>query len=465
MPRATQAEIARQLDVIEAIVARHPGGITRAALESEFEANAGQPIQTRTLARRLAALAARGRVVPEGDSTRTTYRIGPGAVMEVPAPEEGYVPLSREGAQVRGLVRRPIAERPPVGYDDAFLTAYVPGKSWYLPKTLRERLHTLGRTPDAARPAGTYARDILGRLLIDLAWASSRLEGNTYTRLDTQNLLEFGQHAEGKDVTEAQMILNHKAAIELLVEGADEVGFNRYSLFNLHAALSENLLGDPDDEGRLRTRLVNITGTVYTPPGVPQRIEECFGLLLAKADAITDAFEQAFFVMVLLPYLQPFADVNKRTSRLAANIPLIKTNLCPLSFVDVPEQAYIEGTIGVYELKRMELLRDVFMWAYERSCAQYRVVREAIGEPDAFRLRYRTKLTEVVRETVRQEAPPSRPSLRAWAASQGVHDGDLEHFAETALSLLLGLHEGSIARYGLRPSEFTAWRSRYKATS
>ena len=105
----------------------------------------------------------------------------------------------------------------------------------------------------------------------------------------------------------------------------------------------------------------------------------------------------------------------------------------------------------------------MFTWAYERSCAQYRVVRDAIGEPDPFRLRYRTTLTEVVRETVLQGAPPGKPSLRAWAVGHGVGDGDVEQFAETALSLIVGLHEGSIARYQLRPSEFEAWRSRYTA--
>ena len=98
---------------------------------------------------------------------------------------------------------------------------------------------------------------------------------------------------------------------------------------------------------------------------------------------IPDAIEQAFFVMVHLPYLQPFIDVNKRTSRLAANISLIRANLCPLSFVDVPEHTYTEGTLGVYENRNIALLRDVFVWAYERSCGQFKVLREAMGDPDA----------------------------------------------------------------------------------
>jgi len=104
--------------------------------------------------------------------------------------------------------------------------------------------------------------------------------------------------------------------------------------------------------------------------------------------------------MVHLPYLQPFEDVNKRVSRLAANLPLICENLSPLSFVDVSERAYVDGILGVYELNRVELLRDVFIWAYERSCARYSAVRQSLGEPDPFRLHYRALVMEVVAEIV-----------------------------------------------------------------
>lgn len=156
------------------------------------------------------------------------------------------------------------------------------------------------------------------------------LFGDTiYNRLDTENLIEFGLAAEGKGRLESQMILNHKAAIEMLVGEADQVGFNSFTILNLHAVLSENLLADEDACRRLRRRPVNISGSVYQPPAIPQVLEDCFGLLLQKAAAIPDPFEQSFFVMVQLSYLQPFVDVNKRVSRLAANISLIRDNLSP----------------------------------------------------------------------------------------------------------------------------------------
>jgi hypothetical protein len=409
----------------------------------------------------LEQLVIREEAIVEGEGPSTVYK--PKDVHEVTAKaEEGYVPLSAQGQRLRDLVRRPIGTRSPVGYDPEWLIGYKPGKTWYLPKAMRARLHEVGRTPDEDQPAGTFAREILGRLLIDLAWASSRLEGNTYTRLDTQNLLEFGQRAEGKDAQEAQMILNHKAAIELLVSDPRGVGFNRATILSLHAALSENLLGDPGDEGRLRERTVNITGTTYTPTAIPPLIRECFDRILDLATQIHDPFEASFFVMVHVPYLQPFADVNKRTSRLAANIPFVLGNLCPLSFVDVPDQAYVEGTLAVYEEQRVELLRDVYAHAYERSCARYRVIRESIGQPDPVRLRYRTQLSATVGEIVRSLEPPRIDIVRHRVAAQGVPHEDLEAVAEKALEQLINLNEGSAGRNQIRPGEFDAWRQKFK---
>ncbi len=369
------------------------------------------------------------------------------------------VPASLEGQQLEALVRRPVAQRDPVGYRRAFLDDYVPNVTAYIPEAVREKLHALGRSPSGERPAGTYARDILGRLLVDLSWASSSLEGNTYTRLDTQNLIELGQLADGKDHREAQMILNHKAAIEMLIEDAESIGFNRYTFQNLHALLSENLLTDTTASGRLRTIPVEISGTVFVPLAIPQQVEEYFDRLLAKADAITDPFEQAFFVMVQLPYLQPFEDVNKRVSRLGANIPLIKWNLSPLSFVDVPEAAYIEGTLAVYELNRVELLRDVFVWAYERSCRRYVAVRESLPEPDQLRLRNRQALIEIVGDVVRAGADIDLSDLRGRARGI-VSASDLDQFTAMAFNDLHHLHDGNIARYRLRLSELHRWQQR-----
>jgi Fic family protein len=179
---------------------------------------------------------------------------------------------------------------------------------------------------------------------------------------------------------------------------------------------------------------------------------------LSELESIEDPFEQAFFVMVHLPYLQPFDDVNKRVSRLSANIPFIKNNLCPLSFTDVPRDIYTGAVLGVYELNRIELLRDVFIWAYERSAARYAAVRQSLGEPDPFRLKYRDALREVVGAVVRarMDRKSAFGEIQTFA-KQKIDTNDQAKFQEMAETELLGLHEGNFARYQITPREFAAW--------
>jgi hypothetical protein len=115
---------------------------------------------------------------------------------------------------------------------------------------------------------------MLNRLHIDLSWASSGLEGNTYSPVDPRELIEHGKSAQGKTALETQMILNHKSAIELSVENIGTAQFNRYALVNLHSALSENLLPNPADEGRIRQHAVHIGKSVYRPWSVSGQIED-----------------------------------------------------------------------------------------------------------------------------------------------------------------------------------------------
>jgi uncharacterized protein YegP (UPF0339 family) len=179
---------------------------------------------------------------------------------------------------------------------------------------------------------------------------------------------------------------------------------------------------------------------------------------LGTAEAITDPFEQSFFIMVQLPYLQPFLDVNKRVSRLAANIPLIRDNLCPLSFVDVPTEIYVSGLLGVYELNQIELLRDVFVWAYERSSALYSATRQELGEPDPFRLRYRNLIIMIVGEIIRghMNKQAAVASIKR-KADEAVAMEDRARFMEVVETELMSLHKGNIARFHLRPLEYDAW--------
>jgi DNA-binding transcriptional ArsR family regulator len=455
--------LADELDEIEKAVRDRPG-ITSAQIAEVL----GEAVPKRTLQFRLRRLMDDGRVARDGEGRWARYRTPdatPAPALSESALDEGGIPLSREGEEIRAYLRQPQSARKPVGYNRDFLNAYRPGETFYLPEDARSRLAATGTRPMGDQePAGTYARQILNRLLIDLAWNSSRLEGNTYSLLDTKRLIEFGQEAEGGDRLEAQMILNHKDAIEFLVGNAADIGFNRYTILNLHGILANNLLADERAAGRLRRIGVGIDGSVYHPLETPQIVEECFDQLLATAAAITDPFEQSLFVMVQLPYLQAFDDVNKRVSRMAANIPFIRANLSPLSFTDLPRGLYAHAILGVYELNRIELLRDVFIWAYERSAARYAAVRQSLGEPDPFRLRHREALRAIVGETVRgrMDRKTAVDHIAAWAAAH-LEENDREPFREVAESELLGLHEGNFARYAIRPAEFAAWQETWRA--
>ncbi len=459
MARQTSKET---LQAIEAVVTACPDGVGLQDIADRLAAR----ISRRTLQYRLKHLVDAGRLVREGQGRWTKYRI-PGMGKEHAAATaaigtedtEMTVPVSKDGAAIQQYVRQPVAARKPVGYDRKFLDAYRPNVTSYLSAQERSHLAKIGTPPTGAQPAGTYAMQILHRLLIDLSWNSSRLEGNTYSLLDTRRLIAFGQEAEGKARFEAQMILNHKDAIEFLVDSADYIGFNRYTLLNLHALLAHNLLSNPEATGRLRRIAVGIEKSVFHPLEVPQLVEECFDQILATADHIQDPFEQSLFVMVQLPYLQPFDDINKRVSRLAANISLIMANLTPLSFVGVPSKVYTEALLGVYELNRTDLLKDVFLWAYERSASRYAAVRHSLGEPDPFRLQHRAGLYEVISAIVRSamNRKSALAHISIWA-QEHIEADAREQFREVAESELLGLHEGNFARYRIRPSEFQAWQ-------
>ena len=424
----------------------------------EIKVASGLDIEVRNLQRRLEKLYNQGNVTITGNTRSRLYHYVKKKDTDATPTEKELIPLSAEGKKIQKEVLRPQQQRNPVAYNRIFLESYQPNVTSYLTAEEKQKLAEQGITARMNEPAGTYAKEILQRLLIDLAWNSSRLEGNTYSLLDTQRLISEGVSADNKSATEAQMILNHKDSIEFIVENTEEIGFNRYTILNLHALLSNNLLPNPAASGRLRNFGVGITRSVYMPPGIPQLIEEMFELMLQKADQIEDPFEQAFFIMVQLPYLQPFDDVNKRVSRLAANIPLNRKNLSPLSFTDVPNELYVQGLLGVYELNKIELLKDVFMWAYDRSAKQYAARRQSLGDPDPFRLKYREGIRHLVNEMVTGALPKNIAIGKIKVSALQIPKEDQGKFVEAVETELMNLHEGNFARYQIRPSEFKDWQ-------
>lgn len=370
------------------------------------------------------------------------------------------IELSQTSQRLLQYISQGINERTPVGYNQEFIRSYKPNKTFYLALEKQEELLKIGRVETVERPAGTYARNILSRLLIDLSWNSSRLEGNTYSLLETKRLIELGEIATGKDAAEAQMILNHKAAIEYIVDSTDEEQITSHEICSIHALLSENLLGDSAASGRLRNIIVGISGTTYIPLENPQVLRECFDILIDKLNRITNPFEQSLFSIIHLSYLQAFEDVNKRTARLVANIPLIKENLKPLSFIEVNQQAYVNALLGVYEKNDISLITELYIWAYHRSSQKYTAIQQALGVPNLLKLRYREAIHDIVRTIIIERIAGGQvvQKIKNLIEKGNISESDRPILFNLIENEIISLHDGNVVRFRVRPSEFQAWK-------
>ena len=263
--------------VILELIRRFPNGLSIGEILKKMDGRWTR----RTLQRRLHTLKKEGMIRAEGERRSVSYFATrfPKEQQESSEEIERFdFSLSKQGEEVRSYVTSPLSHRKPIGYQREFLKRYVPNKDFYLSPVERQKLHEIGKQPDGEKPAGTFAREIFDRLLIDLSWNSSRLEGNTYSLLETERLITQGLEAQGKSFLETQMILNHKQAIDFLVTSADAIQMDSITIRNLHALLSDELLGNTEACGRLRSIPVGISGTVFYPLEIPQLIEECLEL-------------------------------------------------------------------------------------------------------------------------------------------------------------------------------------------
>ena len=465
-----KAEIKSEKDRILVVLT----GTNRNMSPSEINRSIGGYLKPHTIRDRLKALVADGKIIKTGDKRGTKYQIAKeqGRVIRAALPElepethrEGTFSISQPAKEVYKYVTSPLLDRINVGYQRVFLDEYQPNITSYLTEEDKTTLLALGQVENHALGDGRLTQKIKDRLLTDIAFNSSRLDGNTYSLLDSERLLGEDTSTEGKTATETQMLLNYQRAIEFLFEPNEQIRLNRFVLINLHAYLSEGLLGSPAAEGRLRTRAmrVDIAQSVYIPTSIPHVIEECFESILAKAQLIENPFEQAFFLLVQIPYLQPFEDVSKRVSRLAANIPLLRENLCPLSFIDVPEHLYIQALLGVYELADVALLKDVFLWGYRRSAMHNRAIRTSLGAPEPISLRYRALITNSVRELVESKTGKAlvKPAI-AWLLGKDIDPNEREDLALEVEKQLLDLHEGKIESFDISQDDFDQWKSTWE---
>ncbi|CAN7753965.1 Fic family protein [Variovorax sp. LjRoot290] len=409
--------------------------------------------------RMLSRLVADQRIEVTGKARATRYRLpatGTPVAVGKTAAQPPLVEARRRVAPtwrtasvaLRQRLALPLASRLPVTYRREFVDEYKPNETFLLPRELAEELAALGRHPGQL-PAGTYVRKVLEQLLIDLSWSSSHLEGNRYTLLDTEELFKSGAAATDSD---AVMLLNHKAAIEFLVDAVPTQGLSAGLVRNLHSVLMQDLLADVASLGAIREKVVNISGTTYVPTQVPALLKEMFERIISMAQLIKNPMEAAFFLWVNLAYLQPFEDGNKRVSRLAANIPLMLYNQAPLSFLDVDREDYALAMMGVYECCDVSMAVDLFDWTYRRSQAKYKVVRESMGSPDPFRVKYREALNEAVGLVVRGRKPVAEA-----LAGVGLPDEDASKFQQLLAQELNALAAFNCARYRLGIKETQAW--------
>ncbi len=361
-----------------------------------------------------------------------------------------------ESTKVIEQVRRPIYERKSVSYADDWLNAYQPNTTFYISSDTRLQLYQAGKRSKREDPAGTYAHQIFNRLLIDLSYNSSRLEGNTYSLLDTQRLVLEGARAEGKLDEEKLMILNHKEAIRYLVDYAPRLDTSIQTICTLHYLLADGLVESRYAE-KVRDYGVRIGGSTYIPFEDRNLLKTHLSHLTAKAALIKDPYEQSLFLLVHLSYLQAFADVNKRTVRLSANIPLIKNNLVPLSFNDIEKEDYTSAMIAVYELQDIRPLLDLYLFSYMRTCVLYDSTLKSIGF-DEIRVRYRSQRRALIREVILNRLAGS--SLQNYIASQApklVGEEISSAFLEDVLEDLKEMEISRLAGLGVTPDELNAW--------
>jgi len=240
------------------------------------------------------------------------------------------------------------------------------------------------------------------------------------------------------------MLLNHKNAIEFMVDAVPTEGITVPVIVDLQAKLMRDLMKDARDIGSIRQRVVNIDGSVYSPSNIPTLLDDMLNVIVDKVRHIQNPVEAAFFLWINVAYLQPFTDGNKRTSRLSANMPLMLYNCAPLSFLDVERADYALAMMGVYEQRNVTAAVELFELIYRRSITKYSVLRDSLAAPDPLRVRYRRTLNELMQLVVFYGK-----KLNAALSEVPVDATDLTALRAIANTELDQLEQYNCARYDL----------------
>lgn len=344
-------------------------------------------------------------------------------------------------------------KRPRVGYNEEFLKDYEPNKTFYLGDADLSRLHARC-APGSAHVSKLNSHD-LSMFMCDLSYASSRLEGNEYDYANTIQLAEHHIEMIGGSHRDKVMILNHRDAARYLIDSAREdknsFGVNQHVLRGVHAILSHDLLKDPLMCGSLRNEHVEIYQSSYIPLDIPDKIHENFTRLTDKAAEIIDPYEQAFFLLVHMPYLQPFTDCNKRTARVACNIPLLMGGVTPISWMDVTNRPreYTDAIVAVYEHNDTTMLSDIFVECFMRSTERFSLLQR-MKNPDPVAAKYRTEIKACIRARIIDGVEVATNNVAIEDAAEFISyiDQEIEMMQKNEM---LGI------RYGISPEMISAW--------
>ena len=357
----------------------------------------GPEFAERSVRRWLSDLVSNGQVEKIGQKRGTSYRVILEGKQTITSSKKSFE-FSPHVHDALESINKPLFQRDPVAYHKSWVDAYDPNHTFYLTTDQRNQLKNAGKPELDETPAGTYARKIYDRLLIELSYNSSRLEGNTYSLGETEKLILEGVDSSGKLDVEKIMILNHKEAIRYLVDNGNKLEINFNTICTLHYLLSDALI-QPKESGKIRDHSVKIGGSTYLPLDDRDRLTKQLKYICEIANKIVDPHEQSFFLLTHVAYLQAFTDVNKRTARLSANIPLIRHNLYPISFNKIEKNDYIAAMIAIYELNDPSVLAELYTFSSLYTAKEYAVLVDSMGFNEV-RIRFRRELRNIIRDII-----------------------------------------------------------------
>jgi fic protein len=310
-----------------------------------------------TLKRMIAAGIKAGDIVAEGKARATRYRLSPQAQLLMPLNLDTYFALEVDERQVHS------------SYNFELINGLLAETRLFSDKELAhlDALQEEFRQHISELTDNEYRKE-MERLGIDLSWKSSQIEGNTYTLLETERLLRESKTAEGKTKEEAVMLLNHKDALSFVLDNPDYLKELTVShIEDIHQLLTKDL---SIDKG-LRRHRVGITGTNYHPLDNEFQIREAMREACELINSKSNIFEKALLTLVLLSYIQPFSDGNKRTARITSNAILIANDYCPLSFRSVDSIDYKKAMLIFYEQNSLYAFKQIFMEQFEFAVKEY----------------------------------------------------------------------------------------------